>query len=729
MKFNVLENLRPAPETSAVAVTSALVQASAGQRLGSETAGKLFISQEGLNEATVGEVQTATQRLRLAIDSAVKSAKFGTLNVSQEAAAVTAGLFASAPRDFLAQRGSDSATVAQLARSQNMEFIGHESIPGASDSRQVSLEAYDNRINVNTVSYSVSYNMQAARQEPCTELFYPTIVLSDQSIGFNVATRLLVTYAANQRAASGALNNFGRKNIIRAIVDHTILAADHTRLYPVHRNSGGNDSSAYFATGITPTTIVVDGQNITTAPLKIGASFSLLGISQTDAQLAQGLADETDAIDPAIALEAIYISLTEGGTTEYFRLVTGDLPTSDFNQAPQGDVRQMNLNFSSSDLALTGTTTTVAGTPSTILADAAIGTNIIRLKASLFGSVHTQLGDTNVMAAPLTIAKIANASGQDVSLTGSSGQAVATALGTMTVVGYDLKAYKTNSNRATKGNILDSQTLNYLYTVPYLPPLMAQRPVMESDANDGQLVADLVTATRFQCSNSAITAMKRTRDLLQAYASQPDVVRTQPKLFGAAAHLVNPVFLTDSIDCAADLQSVTESGKIADLSAMLVNKIRDLAARAFVSSNYGPASNAYFDGQAPKTTVLVLTDPTIHRYLTINGDTRLVGDQFEYRIEPCFDARVQGKIWFSFGHAEALTSGAIDPLHFGNMAWRPEMTVLLPMTRNNRQSQELTVTPSYRHVTHLPIFMELVVTNIDAVLGAKVELLVHNTGN
>lgn len=727
MKFNVLDNLRKAPETNAVALTTALVQAAQGQRLGSEVAGKLFISQEGLNDANIVEVQTATSRLVAAVASAAKVAKLSDLTVAQEAAAVTAGLVASAPREFLAQRGVDSNAVAQLARSQNMEFIGHEAIPGASDSRQVSLEAYDNRINTNSVSYSVSYNMQAARQEPCTEMFFPTIVLSDQSIGFNVATRLLLTYSANQRAASGALNNFGRKNIIRAIVDHTILAADHTRLYPVHRNSGGNDSSANFATGISPATIVVDGQNINTAPLKIGATFSLLGLSQTDAQLAQGLSDETDAIDPAITLDAIYVSLTEGATTEYFRLSTADLPTADFNQAPQGDVRLMNLGFSNSDLALTATTKTVSGAASTILAD--IGTNIVRLKATLYGSVHTQLGDTSVMAAPVAVAKIANSVGQEVSLTGAAGQTIITALGTMAVVGYDLKAYKTNSNRATKGNILDSQTLNYLYTVPYLPPIMAQRPVMESDANDGQLVADLVTATRFQCSGSAITAMKRTRDLLEAYATQPDVVRTQPKLFGAASHLVTPVFLDGAIDCTTDLQNLTEAGKIADLTALLVNKIRDLAARAYVSSNYGPASNAYFDGQAPETTVLIMTDPTIHRYLTIAGDTRLTGDQFKYMIQPCFDARLQGKIWFSFGHAEALTSGAIDPLHFGNMAWRPEMTVLLPMTRNNRQSQELTVTPSYRHVTHLPIFMELTVANIDAVLGAKVELAVKNVGN
>lgn len=724
MKFSVQDIIAPGQKTAAVKLTQALTAAVASSKPVTASVGGLYIAQEGLNEANIGDVQTAVQRLRALTESARKESAIGTLTISQEAAAVSAGLIASAGREGLGRKAIDTAALTALARSENTSVIGHEGIVGASDSRQIDLQAFDNRVNTNAVSYSVSYNLQAARQEPCTELFFPTIVLSDQTLGFSVATRLLLTYDANQRAASGALQNFNRKNIIKAIVDYTILAADHTRLYPVYRNSGGNDSSSHFAAGITPRTIVVDGQNVTTAPLKVGDKFSLLGISQTDAQLAQGMADETDAIDPAIALEAVYISLTNGGTTEFFKLETLSLPTSDFNQAPQGDIRLMSLQFGTVDLALKSSTTTVAGAASTILAG--ISTNIVRLSLQAFGTVHTQLGDTQVLGAAPTVAKIANAQGEDVALTGTAGQNVITALGTIAFVGYDLKAYKTNSNRATKGKILDSQTLNYLYTVPYLPPLMALRPVMDSDANDGQLVADLVTATRVQCSNSAITALKKTRDLLEAYASQPDVVRNQPKLFGAASHMVNPVFLSETINCSTDLQSLSEAGKIADLSALLVNKLRDLSARAFVTSNYGPASNAYFDGQAPKTTILVLCDPTIHRYLVLNGDNRLAGEQFDYEVQPCYDARVQGKIWFSFGHKEALNSGTIDALHFGNMAWRPEMTVLLPMTRNNRQAQEMTVTPSYRHVVHLPIMMELNVTNIEAVLGKKVSLAVDN---
>jgi hypothetical protein len=58
---------------------------------------------------------------------------------------------------------------------------------------------------------------------------------------------------------------------------------------------------------------------------------------------------------------------------------------------------------------------------------------------------------------------------------------------------------------------------------------------------------------------------------------------------------------------------------------------------------------------------------------------------------------VAGKLIFTFGMFNGQ-EGVPNPLHFGNMAWKPETTLVLPMPRNGGISKELTVQPSFIQV-------------------------------
>jgi hypothetical protein len=74
----------------------------------------------------------------------------------------------------------------------------------------------------------------------------------------------------------------------------------------------------------------------------------------------------------------------------------------------------------------------------------------------------------------------------------------------------------------------------------------------------------------------------------------------------------------------------------------------------------------------------------------------------------------------SFGDFTNERAGVPNPLHFGNMAWKPEVTVVLPMIRNGAQSKELTVQPSFLHITNLPILGVINVSGISAIAYSKV---------
>ena len=85
-----------------------------------------------------------------------------------------------------------------------------------------------------------------------------------------------------------------------------------------------------------------------------------------------------------------------------------------------------------------------------------------------------------------------------------------------------------------------------------------------------------------------------------------------------------------------------------------------------------------------------------------------------------------GKIIMSFGVFDSGMDGVPNPMHFGNMAWKPELTLVLPLHRNGANSKELTVQPSFLHITNLPIMSSLVVNGISDVAASKVPVNFHS---
>lgn len=712
-----------------------LAQHSAGQGAIAPGIARAAVAMEGHQDANVAaeDIRGAVQSMRAMIERArTKGQGKPALESAQIQAGTLAGILAADPTAVLGTLPSDFTRLSKFSGPLT-RVIGNERIADAMD-RRIGVESYEERSNKSLQNFSIAYNLEASRQCEFGEAFYPTVVVTPDSVGYNVAIRLILTYSEVQRAASGSVNQFNRQNVIRALVDASILAANQTKLIPVYRKAAtanpATDSFDSFvpATIVAPTTLQVDNAPLTTSPLAVGKSFSLLGICQTDASLAQGLNDQTDAIDPAVRLEYVYVQLTGSvsgtATTEVFKFQTKNLPLSDFNAAPQGNTQLLTLNFNTQALEFVAGQLTASGAASQLLAT--LGTNTARVGVSLVGSIVQDVGTTSINALPVTVAAVNDSTGNALSTTSGAGATVAGVFATASVIGYDLLAFRSNSNRRARGLLIDTQSLNYLYTVPLLPPVTALRPVTASDANDSQLLSNLITVTRAQTANRSVSALLDAQSLLAQYATQPDVVINQPQLFGVASQMVTPAYITQNIDAATVVDSLTSSQRAADLQALLTNLIRDIATRLYVQSGYGPASEAQYEGQPPKTVVIIGTDPILYRYLTLTGDTRLMGDMFDYKIVMSYDSRMVGKIVFSFGHEASFNSGVPDPLHFGNMAWRPELTVMLPMNRNGAQSLELTVQPSYRHVNNLPVLGVINVSNISAVIGGKVALNVQN---
>lgn len=724
-----LSPVTPASPTAKILENLQAVVNQGNNSFGSSDLAKSAISMEGFTSEKKLELETAMTNLSNAIDSSVRIALegHGAINISQKQAAVVAGIIGANPGAYFTREIPSSNSIKAYA-SENVKVFGHDGIEGAMDQRAFALEAYDNKENKNAMVYSVAYNMQAARQDEFGEAFFPTVVVSPDNVGFMVSIRLIYVQEEVRRSLTGSLSNFGRKNIVRAIIDASILRNDQTRIVPIVRGGGGaNDSTAFFVptADVAPYTVINDNASLTTAPLRVGTTFDLLAVSQTAAMVAAGIVDQTDAIDSSVRLGAIYVKIaaitgTGGTPAQVVKFTVDKLPLSDFNFAVQGNTRKLQLNFDTDTLRVTSTTKDVAG--AAVVQFTALTDKTVRLNASVYGSIIQDTGVTTVNSAATTVAKITGTDGIQLDQTTGAGATIAAVFAGATVIGYDLIAFRTDSNRRQRGQLIDTQFVNHLYTVPRLPPITALRPANDSEANDANLISSLITTTHVRTSNAAVTALLSNRDFLKDFVSASDLTGETPDILGVSRYILTPTYLEQSIDALTALDSLTSSQRAEDLTTLLINKVRDMAYLMYQTSGYQAAVNALYDGAPPKPLVIIGTDQYLKRYLTLTGDLRTLGEYFDVKLVSTLDTRVLGKIFIAFGMESTYNSGVPNPLHFGSMAFKPELTLMMPITRNGAISTELTVQPSFRHIVNTPIFGQLTVTNITAIIASKVTI-------
>jgi hypothetical protein len=682
------------------------------ESIDSTMAGEIESSIQDLNHALEGVFQSHANAFTTVDEKGVEKALH--ITQSQRAAGVAAAVMSGDIRAFLA-----APTKHTVPATEGMSFLTPSGGDFLDARIQPALEAYDERENKNAIVYSVAYNMQSARQDDFGEAFFPTVVVTPDQVGFSLSIRLVEVMSDIRRQITGNADKFGRRNIVQAVIDPTILKNDQTKIVPVYRA----EAAAHFVANslVAPYNVKVDTETVSTAPLKIGAKFSLLAVSQTEALLETGLLDLTDAVDTAVNLSSVYMSVTDADDNpiEVFKFNTGRLPTANFTYAVQGNYRLMNLNFVSDSLKLGDAIPKMAnGSNSTLLAS--LATYTVRLGVQMFGSVNLETSETRLQASGVEVVSITDAGGVQLDLASGTGQTLAALFAKAKIEGFDLEAQRTNSNRRQRGQLLTTNFYTQMYAVPLRSPITCARPMTAGDANDSSDLAALITATHVRTSNAAVDELLKTDAMLADYVSSADKLGATPEILGVSRFLIKPFYEKATLDVGASVDSLTSAQRAADIQATIVNKCRDLVYRMYTASGYKAAADALAGGQSQTPTIIIGTDPTIARYLMVEGDFRTLGPDFQVKVVSTLNQEMAGKIFMSFGDFTSGKDGVPNPMHFGNMAWKPELTLVLPIHRNGANSKELTVQPSFLHVTNLPILARIDVSGIEDVIAGKV---------
>lgn len=627
-----------------------------------------------------------------------------TLTVVQENAAIQGAMLATDASALWGRKismpSSDSTRSVVLA-TESPDYLG----------RRVTLaaEAFDNRESRSAVLYTMAYNYSVARQDEFGETVWPTLLLPADQVGFGIVVNRLTVHKGAQHKVDGAATDWKKIDLMRAGADHTVLLKQKNRVVPVVRVASADKfvDSAIIA----PYAYTEEDANFQTAPLAVGKVINLLGISQTDASLDGGLNNQTDSLDPAMSLEAIYLATAT--TPDAIKLSTLSLDGANFTYAPQGIDRRRVLAFRHK-LRLSAATKNVDGTNLTDLAVLATQNLVAEVEIGMSGEANLETGTAEVYFNSLRLVKVLTNTGVELVAGNAHYDAIAAALATARVVGWDVQAYRVNMNMRERGQFIDRTQFTQLYEVPLLSPITAQRPINTDGAMDAGDFEALVTATRFRIMNDGVTAILSCFQRLYDHVSNSRGSNDRPEGLGASRfHVIPTCYAPAAYDMTNLVDSLTSADRIEDLHAAFVNIVRDHGIRMLVESEYMSAAAAL--GMQGLPTLIVATDPEIARYMMTTGDLRTMSDRFNFRIVSTVDRRMKGKMFITFGVFDEQRNQAPNLLNWGNLVYAPEAVLSAPIPRGESMARETIVQPRYLFVNHLPVATMLTFNNLSSV--------------
>lgn len=589
------------------------------------------------------------------------------------------------------------------------------------DSRSTpAMEAYDDRNIKDHVHYSPVFNLKAARQDAFGELFYPTLTTTPDRAGFSIRIQRTMVHNEYNHVGDGAPapETFMSKSLIDATLDHRVLANDSTRIYPLY-----DVSNEYFSDSVGETEVEIGNVKVKTAPLKIGKKLNLLSISQNSTLDPTGVNDTTDTLDGHMALEALYLKITgldtsDAPQTSFVKFKTLRMPLSEFQKSAEGYDRDMTLAFRTVDIPLHGGLKAVDGSVAAALGKFNAGVNkdlIMRLALSITGAANLETGNVEVNSTGVEIDSLwaTDPDGEIYQVTDKlTIDAVKAEITGITVDSYDLYSRRSNLNRRQRGLLVRVEAFSESYPIPLGSPITALKPL--TDTSTLTDITGPIEAARTLNTNNAVTKLLEYSEALSQYKVSMDRRLPVPKIEGIGRLLVRPYYEHIEFDLQKVVDSPSSHQRASDIRAALVEISRDRITKAAWATGYTAALDAAGGG---KPVVAIGTASRIHRYLVVDGDTRLMSDAFDYRVVTSDDGRMKDKIFLTFIRPDVKEP---DGLSFGNMIWIPELVTDVPNSRGGAQSRELMVQPRVRHVNHLPILIEIDVIGLDEVTEKRV---------
>lgn len=634
---------------------------------------------------------------------------------AQLSAGLNAAMLAMSPKDYLGR--SMAVESFDPSATQIQPVFVHDSVP----KRSFATESYSEQDNRNAISYAITYNMIAARQDLWGETLWPTITIPSEQTSIQISANLFWVMENYQRDIGGKAADFKRRHLVRAIANADILKKEQVLNIPQVRpqSAGAFVDPAVIANHVQ----VSDGVEYTTNYLRFAHAVDIIGISTRDHLINGQTQNQTDDLDGSVDVTGIAVQFGN----DIIHVGTDHLAGRNFVPALQGDDKGLNLNLNTSAVQLRSSIKQIDGTDLDSLKVLADRNLRARLRLVLTGNGRTDTSNLEVFCNKIELVNLQNADGSYVAETDSDFIALKALIASCTPLGWKQASQRTNANRRIQGDFIDVSRVMQRYTVPFRSPITARHPAHVDGQIDTTDVQALVTATRVKQKNESVTQVINFIDMMQNHVEtmHDDLVEDNGYL-GIGRHYVVPQFIHSTWHGPDRVDSLSSGDRAGDIQAALVAEIRDVVFNLYTKSEYQAAADVLSGGNGPIPEVILATDPITARYLNLTGDTRLLGGEFNVRIVTTLDRRWRGKIFITFGIFDDKRNTQVNPINFGNMFWSSELVLTANISRDGQYSRETMAMPRYLYAWNMPVGALVEVTGISEVLG-KLPLNVGGT--
>lgn len=591
--------------------------------------------------------------------------------------------------------------------------------------RQYSNEVFDDRNLQQYVRTAVGFHILAARQTPAAEAAFPTYSIPPDSNGFEIEVERPLVFNQIWHDVKGNTVDFNRhrKLLLNAYQDYTILQNTATLIKP-YWVDGDADNNANFvdAAIVAPTKYGTSPEeDFKTSWFKPGALYSVVGIGQHPELAKLGQANTTDTLDHRVMLDKILLKVVTAAGTSYIPFDTKHLAYSGYNPAFEGQNRKLVLTFSSEDLTIHSEVKDVDGNVPAALStfNTTYSNYRVLLSIDVNGKINLESSENKVQSAEAEVHEVIKVTGTGVDAVVEPAEAAVAAaikalFTSIELFGYKTEAFLTNFNRAIHGPLVTQERYKDAHVVPLGAPITAQMPVVDT-ANPTIDVTTPANTLMIRNSNNAFTQLFSFEKILeQAQLAVNGLNAAVPQIRAIGRWLLRRSWYDKKEFALTDeINSLQTADRNANISAGICNMLRIMINTGYYHTNFQAAMDVLGVAAGKKPKIVLLCNPIVANYIWEKGDSRTLGDGWEFDIVPDADNRFIDRdqdgnpVYRIYAFFKIDGVDGPHPLNFGNMIYKPDLTTQLPITRDNRTTIEFTTQPWTLHVNHCPVLFRL----------------------
>ncbi|MNF25526.1 hypothetical protein D3C81_313160 [compost metagenome] len=634
--------------------------------------------------------------------------------------AATMGLFGASnesayKKALLASTRSISSSDKNVIVSRGQMVGAAGSIPAFGEG--VSLENYNEKSSRDFRIVTAAYNLSSSRQDAFAEAIYRTTLINAQEGGAVQIVPYVALMKDVYHKTTGAKMDTQEVNVVDAYRDPSILDQESTMLIPAVAAGNAANFVANSDVAAAPKTDE-RGHSYNTAPLKMGAKFDLIGISNHNALVAGGVLDISDTIDPAGSMKNLYIKAAGNGTepAQVLKFKTDKLPTATFVPKLVGDTRQIAVSFESEKLKVVGSTRGVGGGTLEAITSLDAAKYTLHLGIKVDGSVSVSRGQCQFISGPVVVEGIVDEDGQAIDIASGAGATIVAKLGALTAIGYDLDARFTNTNKRKRGQLLQTRAVQFRYPIWMHSPVTLLLSVMD-EQGPGEVARALTVVTDIRNSANAVTAALNYVAQLKEVVGDSAAIAEFGDVEGALSIMMRPTYRYFKLDLTdGRLDTIRSGDRWNDVTEALLNTIKGLLFPAYRDSNIESVFQVVSGNIDEKPKFLICTDREIANYLQQVGDNRTLGAYLKYDVVATNNKKFDGKILVI---PTRENPGENDVLSWGQFFFVPTIVGDMPIARDGQTSREITAVPFNRHVNNIPFAIEIDVVGLREVMSTS----------